>query len=47
MILTLAKHAWNFFMSMITRDKDLQNKKKERIDKENKKTRNARRSKIK
>jgi hypothetical protein len=35
MILTLAKYAWNFFMSVITRDKDLQNDKKERIDKEN------------
>ncbi len=37
MILTLAKYAWNFFMSMITKDKDLQNNEKERINKENKK----------
>jgi hypothetical protein len=37
MILTLAKYAQNFFMSMITKDNDLQNNKKERIDEENKK----------
>jgi hypothetical protein len=36
MILTLAKHAWNFFMSIITKDKDLQNNEKKRIDEENK-----------
>jgi len=37
MILTFAKYARNFFMSMTTKDKDLQNNENERIDEENKK----------
>ncbi len=33
MILALANYAWNFFMSMITKDKNLQKNEKERINK--------------
>jgi hypothetical protein len=33
MISTFAKYAWNFLMSMISKDKDLQKNEKERINK--------------